>query len=95
MEIAHTGTAALNHAKVLTPSAIVIDLSLPDMDGIELCQTLRQYTTLANCRFIAYTGMEEPERHALAKDAGFCAVLVKPADTSEFAALLEIDKNRD
>ena len=95
VEIAHTGTAALDRAKALIPSAMVIDLSLPDMDGIELCQTLHQDPALVNCRLIAYTGMEEPERHALARDAGFCAVLVKPADTSDFAALLKTDTIRE
>lgn len=91
VEIAHSGTAAIDRAKALRPSAMVIDLTLPDMEGTDVCRILSEDETLADCRMIAYTGLEEPDHHARADAAGFSAVLVKPAEIGDFAALLNTD----
>ena len=91
VETAHTAAAAIDRAQAIKPDAMVVDLSLPDMDGIELCHTLRQDTALAHCRIVAYTGETEPERHAQALEAGYAAVLVKPADATQFGTALAVD----
>jgi DNA-binding response OmpR family regulator len=38
---AHTGTEGIEKARSLNPAVIVLDLNLPDMDGLEVCRTLR------------------------------------------------------
>ncbi|WP_078120411.1 response regulator [Thiosocius teredinicola] len=93
VEIAHTGTAAIDRAKALKPAAMVVDLTLPDMEGTDVCRILLEDETLSNCRMIAYTGLEEPDHHARAQAAGFAGVLIKPAEISDFAALLGANPN--
>jgi signal transduction histidine kinase/CheY-like chemotaxis protein len=88
VELAHSGAAAIDRAVAIRPDAMIIDLNLPDMDGIELCRALRREPALAGCRLIAYTGDEEAQAHARARAAGFDAVLLKPAAPQAFDALL-------
>jgi len=40
-EIAHNGKTGLEQARSLTPDLIVLDLMLPGMDGMDVCQLLR------------------------------------------------------
>ena len=42
---ASTGTEALSAAASDSPSLIVLDLMLPDIDGIEVCKRIRQRPT--------------------------------------------------
>ena len=51
--IAHDGEAALQLLRQSTPDAIVTDLVMPKVDGIELIETIRDYS---NIPIIAVTG---------------------------------------
>ena len=88
VEVAHTGAAAIDRANALKPSAVVMDLTLPDMDGISLCSILRSEPSLSEIPIIAYTGNEDPTDHTHALEAGFTEVLVKPASLQQFRASL-------
>lgn len=88
VETASTATAAIDRARALHPYALVIDLGLPDMDGITLCKTLRQEAQLADRPIIGYTGIEDRAHHEQARAAGFTEVLLKPADLDAFAEIL-------
>ena len=39
---AHTGTDALKICRNFQPNVIVLDIMLPDMDGLEVCKQIRQ-----------------------------------------------------
>ncbi len=41
VDVAHTGAAALDTAREHMPDIVVLDLMLPDMDGVEVCRRLR------------------------------------------------------
>ena len=43
---ASTAGEALDHAAVRPPHAAIIDLVLPDGDGIEVCRSLREWTAI-------------------------------------------------
>ncbi len=88
VEAVHDAAAAIDRAAAIHPDAMIIDLSLPDMHGIDLARRLRQDPRLADCRLIAYTGHEEADEHVRARQAGFDAVLLKPAAPQAFHELL-------
>jgi DNA-binding response OmpR family regulator len=75
-----TGRDALARGK---PDVVLLDLGLPDMDGVEVCRRLRKRSAVA---IIVVTARgEEPER-MLALDAGADDYLVKPFGLAELLA---------
>src|SRR5215831_11995472 len=75
-----TGGDALSHAD---PDVILLDLGLPDRDGVDICREFRQRSAVA---IIVVTARgEEPER-VLALDAGADDYLVKPFGLAELLA---------
>src|SRR3989304_3249233 len=42
VEVAYDGKAALDKAKSVAPDLIVLDLMMPEMDGWEVCRSLRR-----------------------------------------------------
>jgi DNA-binding response OmpR family regulator len=81
-DVAHvtTGADALSHT---APDVVVLDLGLPDGDGVEVCRKLRERSAVA---IIVVTARgEEPDR-VLALDAGADDYLVKPFGLAELLA---------
>ncbi len=75
-----TGGDALSHCE---PDVVLLDLGLPDTDGVEVCRRLRERSGVA---IIVVTARgEEPER-VLALDAGADDYLVKPFGLAELLA---------
>src|SRR5215475_6213720 len=75
-----TGRDALSRAD---PDVVLLDLGLPDGDGVDVCRQLRQRSGLA---IIVVTARgEEPER-VLSLDAGADDYLVKPFGLAELLA---------
>ena len=65
------------------PDVVLLDLGLPDIDGVEVCRRLRERSDVA---IIVVTARgEEPER-VLALDAGADDYLVKPFGLAELLA---------
>jgi PAS domain S-box-containing protein len=67
---------ALSHR----PQVIVLDIGLPNVDGYELARMLKRHPELSHIRLVAHTGYGSPEDRNRAREAGFDAHLVKPAE---------------
>ena len=88
-ELAFAGTGAEGLAKLgqSTPDVLVLDLRLPDTDGIALLQNIRQtHPTLPVVVTTAYVSMD-PLMSVL--DLEHSAYLVKPFDLNELAARID------
>ena len=70
------------------PALIVLDLQLPDGDGLDLARRLKRDPKTGSCAIVACTAeaMRGDEERALA--AGCDAYVSKPIDTRAFAALV-------
>ena len=79
-----TGTAALEIVRTQPIDAVLLDLTLPDIDGRVLCERLREAASSPPLRVMALTGhtLDEAERRK------FEAVLRKPVDLDAVAAWL-------
>ena len=66
----------------LQPEVVVLDIGLPEMDGYQLAQALRNASPGWRGRFIALTGYGPEADKARAAAAGFSVHLTKPADPS-------------
>jgi hypothetical protein len=80
--------SALTVATERRPHVALLDIGLPDMDGHELGQRLRQLPGLDELQLVALTGYGQASDHARSRSLGFSAHLVKPIDLDALSALL-------
>jgi CheY-like chemotaxis protein len=80
-----TATEAMSAAVSLAPRVIVTDLTLPDMDGIELCRQLSSDERTQRIPILALTGRSQTEQLARATAAGARRVIIKPCPPDELA----------
>jgi two-component SAPR family response regulator len=84
--VALQGQAALELARRQPPDLILLDIIMPEMDGIEVCQALRTETTLAAVPVLFLTAKGMIEDKLAAFDAGGDDYLTKPFDLRELVA---------
>ena len=84
---ANDGKEGLNQAAAYNPDLILLDLGLPDMDGLQVTQRLREWAT-APIIVISARGQEDDKINAL--DAGADDYLTKPFGTGELMARIRV-----
>ena len=87
VHIATGGRQALELAARHHPDAVVLDLGLPDMDGVEIIHGLRGWTTVPIIVLSARTAESQKVR---ALDAGANDYITKPFGMDEFMARLRV-----
>ncbi len=80
IETAATGADALELAARWVPDLLVVDLHLPDANGLELLSRLRKAAGRAELPAWLCTADDAPERVREARAAGFVGVWPKPVD---------------
>jgi two-component system, OmpR family, KDP operon response regulator KdpE len=88
---ASTGEEALDLAALQHPDAGIIDLLLPDIDGVELCRRLREWTDIPLV-VLSAVGDEDAKVRALA--AGADDYVTKPFGPRELVARLQANLRR-
>ena len=81
------GRSAVNQARELRPDVVVMDIKMPDMDGIEAAKILTEERVAPVVLLSAYSQRELVER---ARVAGVVAYLVKPYREEELAPAIEV-----
>jgi signal transduction histidine kinase len=88
-QVAHDSWEALSIAMRFEPTAALLDIGLPVMDGYELAQKLRAGANGNGIRLIALTGYGQESDKAKSRIFGFDAHLTKPVDLDAVLAALE------
>lgn len=88
---ATTGEEALSVAATGRPDAIILDLGLPDIDGVEVTRRLREWTQIP---IIVVTVREQEADKIAAFDAGADDYLTKPFSVVELMARLRVALRR-
>jgi CheY-like chemotaxis protein len=70
------------------PPVIVLDLQLPDGDGLDFVRELKSDPRTSSCAVIACTARGAPDERHRALAAGCAAYVPKPIDTRSFASLV-------
>lgn len=83
-----TGEAGVARARTLRPDLILVDMQLPDFDGIEVLRQLRAQTETADIPCIALSANAMPDDIAQALASGFDAYWTKPIRFKEFLAAM-------
>ena len=79
---AENGQVAVDTATREKPDVILMDLTLPLMDGFTATKLIRQNEALKNIPIIAITAHKEDDFRADAKASGFDAYVTKPIDVN-------------
>lgn len=85
--IATSGGSALAIAQAQPLDAVILDLGLPDVDGIEVARTLRITKPHADFAIIVITGLDV-KRLEEADAAGIDLVLAKPVTAAQLGDLI-------
>jgi CheY-like chemotaxis protein len=88
VEMAHDGPSALAAAVAALPEVVLLDISLPGMDGHEVCRRLRREPGLERAFLVAVTGHAHEDDHRRSREAGFDLHLDKPVDLDVLEQLL-------
>lgn len=98
---ASNGLEAIKKAKKFIPDIILLDVMMPEMDGIEACIKIREIKTLTNTRIIFLSARGEDFTQIAAFDAGADDYISKPVKPkillkkiSSIARRLDRNKNR-
>jgi len=85
---AENGQVAVDTAAREKPDVILMDLTLPLMDGFTATKLIRQNNDLKNVPIIAITAHKEDDFRADAKASGFDAYVTKPIDVNWLKGLI-------
>jgi two-component system KDP operon response regulator KdpE len=85
--LAIDGSEALELASAVEPDVVVLDLGLPDLDGVEVCRQLRRWTSNP---IIVLTVDDGENRKVEALDAGADDYVTKPFSVPELLARVRV-----
>jgi two-component system CheB/CheR fusion protein len=81
--------SALQVARAFRPQAVLMDISMPGADGYEVARRLSAIPEVGrDIRYIAVTGLGQPDDFRRSQEAGFAHHLVKPVDPNELDHIL-------
>jgi response regulator NasT len=81
------GRSAVNQARELKPDLVIMDIRMPDMDGIEAAKILTQEGICPVLLLSAYSQRDLVERAA---DAGVSGYVIKPFDEANLLPAIEV-----
>jgi len=85
------GRSAVNLARELRPDVVLMDIKMPDMDGIEAARVLTEERVAPVVLLTAFSQRDLVDR---AKEAGVVGYLVKPIQEADLAPAIEIALSR-
>ena len=88
---AETGQSGLEEIAYRRPDIVLLDLGLPDMDGVKALRRLREWSDVP---VLILSVRDEPDEKVAALDAGADDYVTKPFDTAELLARVRAAQRR-
>jgi diguanylate cyclase (GGDEF)-like protein len=95
VDVAVSGTAALTAIAGGVPDLVLLDVMMPDLDGIEVCRRLRASPATANLPVILLTAKGLSADKVVGLAAGADDYVIKPFDTLELVARIRSTLRRN
>jgi len=92
VQTATDGAHALIQAAAWHPDLVILDLGLPDLDGVEVIERLRHWSQVP---IIVLSGRTDSEDKVLALDAGADDYVIKPFGVDELLARIRAVSRRE
>lgn len=87
---ADNAVSAIAEAQKQSPCVILLDVCLPELDGIGLCEQLKSELATQHIPVIFMTGDNKPESVSHAFDAGCSDYMIKPVHSHEIIARIQV-----
>src|ERR671916_2891792 len=87
---ATNGADALNVAKLARPDLILMDIAMPQQDGLAATRRIREESELQDVPVVALTAFDTDGFRQAAFDAGFNGYLTKPIDFERLKKLMQM-----
>jgi two-component system KDP operon response regulator KdpE len=85
--LAHSGMEAVNQVALAGPDLVILDLGLPDVDGLEVCRRIREFS---NVPIVVLSAYGDERRKVEALDSGADDFVTKPFGMAELEARLRV-----
>ena len=85
--VAHSGAEAINQVALAGPDLVILDLGLPDIDGLEVCRRVREFS---NVPIVVLSAYGDERRKVEALDSGADDFVTKPFGMAELEARLRV-----
>ncbi len=85
--VARNAEEGLTRIANIAPDLVILDLGLPDIDGIEVCRRIRQFSTVP---IIVLSADGDEARKVIALDAGADDYVTKPFGMAELEARIRV-----
>lgn len=97
VRVAHDGATALELVDTYYPDLVVLDVMMPDMDGIEVTRRIRSAPTTTALPIIMLTAKGQTPDKVIGLQAGVDDYMVKPFETMELIARVQntLRRNRE
>jgi len=82
------GPEALARKDLAEFSHILLDINMPEMDGIQVCHRLREQDGLKHLKIIAYTAHAMEKEKSQIMSEGFDDIIIKPISVDTLLAVL-------
>lgn len=86
---AENGAVAVERFKEQAPDIVLLDISMPVMDGLEAQRIMRDASANPAIRYVALTAHAMAEMRAQCEAAGFDAFLTKPIEFDDLIEVIE------
>jgi CheY-like chemotaxis protein len=87
--VARSGNEGVGEARELRPDLVLLDLGLPDADGLHVCARLADDPATATTPVIILSGMERPDIIRCSRAAGCSYYVRKPYDPNALLILID------
>jgi len=94
VQTAYNSASALEMMGSRQPDVALVELAMPNMDGIQLARRLRQQMRFNHTLLIAVTGYADQAHRLLCDEAGFDHYLFKPIELTDLENLLLSERYR-
>lgn len=84
VETVANGVDACTRLGVFKPDVVVLDVFMPEVDGVEVCRTIKNDPLFTDMDVIIVTGLPEHPKITEIRQMGFTTVFTKPLQIAEF-----------